>query len=84
MKLFNVKEVMKIEEIQDGLFNHLLDYHPEDELGILYEMGLGEIIEIACDYELFGVDEQGRGPKTLIVSGYSVIENYILVVPKRV
>ena len=84
MKLGNVKEVMKIEEIQDGLFNHLLDYHPEDELGLLYEMGLGEIIEIACDYELFGVDEQGRGPKTLIVSGYSVIENYILVVPKRV
>ena len=84
MKLENVKEVMKIEEIQDGLFNHLLDYHPEDELAILYQMGLGEIIEIACDYEMFGVDEQGRGPKTLIVSGYSVIENYILVVPKRV
>ena len=78
MMLENVREVMNIEEIQDGLFNHLLDYHPENELG------LGEIIEIACDYEMFGVDEQGRGPKTLIVSGYSVIENYILVVPKRV
>ena len=84
MMLENVREVMNIEEIQDGLFNHLLEYHPENELGILYEMGLGEIIEIACDYELFGVDEQGRGPKTLIVSGYSVIENFILVIPKRV
>ena len=84
MMLENVREVMDIKEIQDGLFNHLLDYHAECELGIIYDMGLGELIEIACDYELFGVDEEGRGPKTLVVSGYSVIQNYILIIPQRV
>ena len=82
MMLENVREVMDIKEIQDGLFNHLLDYHAECELGIIYDMGLGELIEIACDYELFGVDEEGRGPNKLVVEGYLVIEDFTLIIPK--
>tara|TARA_B110000093_G_C12857947_1_gene362184 strand:+ start:689 stop:955 length:267 start_codon:yes stop_codon:yes gene_type:complete len=82
--LKNVRPVMSLEEIVDGLFDHLLDYHPENELAILYKLGLGEIIEIASDYDLFGLDEEGRGPKTLNVEGYSVIVNYKLIIPKPV
>tara|TARA_B100000780_G_scaffold279019_1_gene255002 strand:+ start:4545 stop:4802 length:258 start_codon:yes stop_codon:yes gene_type:complete len=84
MKMKNVREVMNLEEIQDALYTHLLNYHPECELAIIYEMGVGEIVEIAHDYELFGIDEEGRGPKMLVVSGYSVIQNYKLIIPSRI
>ena len=70
------------EEIAEDLFDHLLQYHPECELGIIFDLGLGELIEIAFDYERLGLDEEGNGPKTLIVDGYSVIENYKLIIPK--
>jgi hypothetical protein len=71
-----------LHKLQDDLVDRLMGDYPEHELDIVYNMGLGEIVEICHDYDLLGLDEEGRGPETMVVEGYLVIEDYILIIPK--
>ena len=68
--------------LQDDLFDRLMGDYPEHELEIIYSMGLGEIVGICHDYDLLGLDEEGRGPETMVVEGYLVIEDFTLIIPK--
>jgi len=77
-----MKNVMTKKDIQADLFNHLLEYHSSEDLAVIDSLPLGVLIEIAHDYDRLGLDEEGNGPKTLVVDGYSVIENYKLIIPK--
>lgn len=79
-----MKNVMTKASIVEDLSVHLLQYHTEEELEVLLDLPLGVLIEVAHDYGRLGLDDEGNGPKTLVVDGYSVIENYKLVTPKIV